>query len=617
MTHEVRVGQLVSVFGPGAIVDISEESFINCSIDLWHNPADRTTKRFEDVTLIRLAEELNVRRLWQPTTQKSRVNSSISSAAISSVKMCRFPQWMYCPTCRRMEQWKPYMEKRLGPDEAPYCKECSQSGRLSVLTPMPWVKVCEDGHMEEIDWNYLYHKGSNCTNKNPSSLRFESVEGGGTGFLGMRIVCEECYDEKERNHRTIRYFLQEIERQTCRGHQPWHRPNSAGDSCCRKYTMVQIGDSTTHYPIIQSAIDIPDGLDQSNAVENWDQWEILLKAVNLLKKFKQDWQKEEVELIQKCAQDMGVSEDHVIREIERTFDEPSAPRRQFVLKESQAERTLRLKSAEIPVLQEPERYRSSNFHGRRYTPSQDAFGEELIRLIDSISLIDRLREVRAFLGFRRLDPAGLMVSSSGLTDWLPAYEVYGEGIYINLNSDFLSAWESSLPCSAVNRVSDLNELLESTGLNERFPRVTPGFLAIHTFAHSLILQLCHDCGYPPESLRERIYVNQSSHGVLIYTADGDGQGTMGGLVKMGEEGLMGNVIAKALRKMSWCSSDPICMESTGQGLSGLNEAACHACSLLSETSCEFQNALLDRKMVVGSDEHEGLFSKALNEIGER
>jgi hypothetical protein len=89
-------------------------------------------------------------------------------------------------------------------------------------------------------------------------------------------------------------------------------------------------------------------------------------------------------------------------------------------------------------------------------------------------------------------------------------------------------------------------------------------------------------------------------GILIYTAAGDSEGTMGGLVKMGLPGLIEPVIARALQKAKWCSADPVCIESKGQGPDSCNLAACHSCALLPETSCEEQNRLLDRAVVIGT-----------------
>jgi hypothetical protein len=59
------------------------------------------------------------------------------------------------------------------------------------------------------------------------------------------------------------------------------------------------------------------------------------------------------------------------------------------------------------------------------------------------------------------------------------------------------------------------------------------------------------------------------------------------------------IVERAVRQASWCSSDPVCIESKGQGIFSLNLAACYACVLLPETSCEEFNKFLDRTMVVG------------------
>jgi hypothetical protein len=134
---------------------------------------------------------------------------------------------------------------------------------------------------------------------------------------------------------------------------------------------------------------------------------------------------------------------------------------------------------------------------------------------------------------------------------------------------------------------------------------------LHTLAHLLINQLSFDCGYGSASLRERIYCDaehpeRPMNGLLIYTASGDSEGTMGGLVRQGQPGRLENALTRALRQATWCSSDPICTESTGQGPDSCNLAACHSCALLPETSCEEGNRLLDRALVVGTAEQPAL-----------
>ena len=105
-------------------------------------------------------------------------------------------------------------------------------------------------------------------------------------------------------------------------------------------------------------------------------------------------------------------------------------------------------------------------------------------------------------------------------------------------------------------------------------------------------------------------------GLLIYTAAGDSEGTLGGLVRLGRSERLGPVMQRALGRASWCSADPVCSEQLGgQGSQRANLAACHACILLPETSCETINQGLDRAVVVGTpdDREVGLLAGLLSD----
>lgn len=231
---------------------------------------------------------------------------------------------------------------------------------------------------------------------------------------------------------------------------------------------------------------------------------------------------------------------------------------------------------------------------------------------DRISLLHKMRETRAFVGFSRLYPKddltplerwGLI--SSTQRKWLPATVVRGEGIFFKFSESRINSWlerQGTYHEGRISRINDsLNEMREHRHLAEVV--VSPKQLLIHTFAHLVINELVYECGYGSASLRERIYCSDGSNpmsGVLIYTAAGDSEGSMGGLVEMGTPGKLEKVIAKALERASWCSSDPLCIESKGQGPDNCNLAACHSCALIPETSCEEQNRLLDRGVVIGT-----------------
>jgi hypothetical protein len=95
-------------------------------------------------------------------------------------------------------------------------------------------------------------------------------------------------------------------------------------------------------------------------------------------------------------------------------------------------------------------------------------------------------------------------------------------------------------------------------------------------------------------------------GLLIYTAAGDSDGTLGGLVHLGKPEYLERTLEQAVENARWCSADPICMEMGshgGQGPDNCNLAACHNCGLVPETACEEFNRFLDRGLAVGNEDH--------------
>jgi hypothetical protein len=243
------------------------------------------------------------------------------------------------------------------------------------------------------------------------------------------------------------------------------------------------------------------------------------------------------------------------------------------------------------------------------------YAPEFSRFFSHVTLVHKLRETRVLTGFSRVyadadhDLASLQAKlrlNPSDEIWLPAYKVFGEGIFLTLNEDRLQKWEASLDVQ--NRVAPLlvRYLAMRQARHLRDRNIGPRFILLHTLAHLLINRLTYECGYSTASLRERLYVSQNPNapmaGILIYTAAGDSEGTLGGLVRMGRPVRLEPLLTRALAGAQWCSADPVCMEmgqSGGQGPDSLNLAACHGCCLVPETACEEFNRLLDRGLVIG------------------
>ena len=212
-------------------------------------------------------------------------------------------------------------------------------------------------------------------------------------------------------------------------------------------------------------------------------------------------------------------------------------------------------------------------------------------------------------GLTPMEKRALFISDRTL-DWLPAVIVRGEGIFFEFSSDALTEWYESNYRELEERESLLTaaKAQRERSSTDLIVPVTAKKVLIHTFAHVLINELIFHCGYGSASLRERIYCSDTTdpemNAVLIYTAAGDTEGSMGGLVNMGSSSRLPEVIENAIMRASWCSADPTCIESRGQGPRASESGGLSLLrSFLPETSCEEMNNSLDRAMLVGTLEN--------------
>jgi hypothetical protein len=263
--------------------------------------------------------------------------------------------------------------------------------------------------------------------------------------------------------------------------------------------------------------------------------------------------------------------------------------------------------------------------------ASDATGAEaaLAGLIDHVVMVERLREVRAFEGFHRVSPdePDNMIRSDGRRRgqpaklgklWHPAIEVFGEGIFLSLDERRVRQWEADP--GVQRRVDVLASLLEPPKMAPRFEhlvgaRLLPRFVLVHTLAHLMVRRLAFESGYGATALRDRIYAQNGSTsmcGLLVYTSSGDAEGTMGGLVRRGRRPDLARTLLETLADAAWCSSDPLCGEQRHSGSEGLSHAACHACTLVPETSCECGDHLLDRVLLIGGEGVPGFFQGVID-----
>jgi hypothetical protein len=591
----VRRAQTITPFGVGGIYDFGSESFVAMDTTKWKIKGD------PDVRLPRLERILKVQGFRAaPVAGQALFPGAYRSG--SPVPYLRFPSWLFCPNCRAMKQWFARMEKD---GEHPYCESC---GKKNHLVPMRFMAVCKGGHLADIPWGKWAHIGTRSNCNNPR-LEFKSDPKRGAGLQSLVVACLNCKSENDLERLPFKDSLAGVMK-GCKGTHPWQSGDLA-ESCDQLPQAVQRGSSNAYYPVVASAIDIRVGEKKESSVleliKIHPQWQPLFALKNLLKSYDDPYASA---FITPIIEDEKLKTLGVTAEIvwECLFD---TVQKKGALPPDNEDESLLIDEWKA-FINPPESLPGAEFIAEKANlddfitqlPDDELQSwTEFRRLIAQVTLAKKLRIVRALKGFTRLDPnyENLVTPSLGASvNWLPANEIYGEGIFIALDPKALDTWEKRLPDQVLAGMRSARNR-STLGF---LPEATDRFVLLHTLSHLLIRQLCFECGYSSSSLSERIYSDEKEEmaGILIYTASADSEGALGGLVREGSPDRLYSTFKTALFRSNWCSSDPICSEMEQQGVQGLNKSACHACTLVAETSCDHANSLLDRSVVIGTED---------------
>ena len=592
--HDLRLSETVSPFGVGSVVDIRGESLIAPDTSWWD-------KRFApEIHCDRLVERLGPSVLREAPTHADRAGKDTAG-----LLYWRFPTWRFCERCSKLSQ-------RTGKDRGRWTNKCDCGG---ALVPMRYVAVCEKGsHLQDIPWFMWAHRGRDSGVTEPvrfcrayKELRFVRSARHGEGLKSLRIECGGCKRSRPLSDLVTKESLTR-DGIRCKGVQPWQEP-LPGNACEYSLVAVQRGATGNYIADRISALDIPEETPSSVAAA------AAVRSHPDFGRVVADNGGPKAEIIAGwIADENGVSVQDVI-----DLAKAGLERSNDVLGDLKDDEW----AAFLKKLGQPGRDLSEgDFVVDAWRVDEGAgLPAALVDRLTAVGQVRRVREVRALKGFRRFSADADMVPADLSLDavrrpTLPAIEMYGEGIFIQFDERALAEWESRVEVQA--RANVLIRRRAATAWAQRLNVPEPRFLALHTVAHLLIRRLAYASGYSSASLQERIYAHTDrpdhTAGILIYTAAGDAQGTLGGLVRLGAPDKLVPLLLAALDDADVCSNDPVCIESDRRGSSSLNLSACHGCSLVSETSCETANRLLDRQMVLGGRDVPGLLEGVLDEV---
>ena len=626
-SHSVRAQQAVIQYGVGAVVDFPNQTLMTAAPEYWQQQVIQVHDE-------RLEKLLHVDYFGVPGGHDdSRYRQGVSYA--------RFPEWYFCPKCRKFQPIKKWVEeykskatqKQLD-DDPDMVKQLRCVTCKADLVVTRVVAACQYGHIDDFPWIDWVH----CQNINGGPkpvcsqprLSFKTSASSTEGLEGLRVICENCkaqatlkgafdvgkFEELETRYEGRYHFR-------CTGRHPW---KNSYEHCGRFPKILQRSSSSVYFPITASSLVIPPYSSLlTKRVENSVSFE---KQKTVIADLKKNLKNPDIvsayitgaldEYANEIALEIGVSAMQIRPILER----------KWTVKESEevySTASVKYRAEEYEALSGKIVIDSEDYGDFLREPTD--ISKYRIPYIKNVSLIHKVREVQALTGFSRIKPVEQgngMESDRAVsikqndTNWYPAYEVRGEGIFIEFDENAIQEW-ISLNKGLQRRTEIINDNYSKSYFGMTRPRkITPKFLLLHTISHLLIKQLSFECGYSIASLKERLYCSDQDDGytmagILIYTASGDSEGTMGGLVRQGRSDTFPGIYKKAMESAMSCSNDPVCSLSMGQGRDSLNLSACYSCSLIPETSCEEFNVFLDRSVVVGTygDRQLGFYSKQL------
>lgn len=591
---ELRPSQMVYSFGIGAIIDLPRIAVMVMGLDDWDVTYSReiVEERLLHAVRSELGSQVATMRT-PPLPEESPALSSVINRV--GVPVAAFPRWAVCPRCRYLgplSASNPLIQLKANPfrsERTAYVHaNCHPKFKDPEMVPVRFLLACKNGHLDDFPWHWFVHAG-------PSSCqgRLFLYEYGFGEVADITIKCEEC----GKSRRMADAFSGDLEF-VCSARRPHLRDR---ESDCKEHARpILLGASNSWFPVSLAALHLPTKTNRLAELveEHWGTLN-LISSKDILK-------------YERSRGRLPALDE---------FDEDSLWGAMEAQRAAPAYTSLNPSDVKTP---EWETFTSGHTTlGRDLQLQPVAPPDDYKSILRRVVLVEKLREAKALIGFTRIESPGEFSDVGEMPakqraplsrkdpTWVPATEVRGEGIFLEFDYDYIQAWAQKPAVQKRERFfEDAHKQWRlSRGLDpdKHFPGI--GYILIHSLSHALMRQLSIECGYSAASIRERLYwtgmdgVTQTMAGLLIYTAAPDSEGTLGGLVSLGNPKKLGEHLNQALEMIRLCASDPLCAEHTPlkDGLT-LHGAACHACLFSPETSCERSNKYLDRSLLVETTE---------------
>ncbi|HPZ09614.1 MAG TPA: DUF1998 domain-containing protein [Candidatus Eremiobacteraeota bacterium] len=593
---EIRPSQFLFTFGVGALIDLPHLSVIVTGLDRWNTQMAVTVPEERLLALVRKRLGHQVGQLLSPPIPEESDGPPVplKESNFTGIPVSVFPEWMLCTHCRSLipvsSGLLDFKSDAVRVDKNRYVHKNCNAKKPPQVVPVRFLVACKKGHLDDFPWvEFVHTRHHDCQGR----LKFKE-RGTDAGGIDLYVECEECGDIRN----MVEVFSKDKSNTVlgkCKGKHPHLKIE---ENCDEPLTSLVLGASNSWFPLLLSVLSVPTSDDELVEMIN-KYWQNYFYDVDRPEVIKFVLKTEALKRLNKYTTD------EIWHAIEWKRNNLSGSN----------EEISDIKGPEWKLLTNP----SSVVNNKDLQLKEVNPPERYKKYFSRVVLVERLREVRALIGFTRVEAPGDLSDSDEFNydnvaplsrakpAWVPAVEIRGEGIFIQFDEKVIQDWlnlESVKKRDQEFLFSHIKwrEVRKIEPKEEGYPAIR--YILLHTFAHALMRQLSIECGYSSASIRERIYSLTEDDprgpraGILIYTSTPDSEGTLGGLVSLGNPGTLGRHIEDALESARLCSSDPICSEhSPGQDGKTLHGSACHACLFSPEPSCERGNKYLDRALL--------------------
>lgn len=593
---KIRQSQLVTTFGPGAMVDLVDRSIIIGGLEHWGYGKDGYLA----------LDDPRLRRALLPRLEKLDPELTLARDGYFrlppegdgrdpfpgvGIRALEFPKWFVCHGCRRLARATDGFENKNGR----YRHECGKN-RWSSAVPVRFVVACKRGHISDFPWvsfAHLERKEGVC-----DRAELYLIERSLGDIATIFVECRNCDQRVSMSKATVLPYA-------CNGDRPWLGGAAVNEKCDQKSEMLVRTASHAYFAQVVSALRLPDPEPDPIRLRlrNPEVWKVVqhLNNTQILGVMIAS-----LPYIQSALGEFPLDQIMAAIEAEHASTRESAER---PLRSAEYERLSTAPIEQPGVVPD----QNAQFAAYRVPPGKI----DLPAGVRGLVVVPSLREIRVQMSFSRFDsvnpnfqgefdPDELGIKPAVLTlpggneKWLPAAEVRGEGIFIELDLLAVQRWEKS---PAVAARATMLEAAFKTDNKGEFPGVR--FYLLHSLAHLLLTAVSLECGYAASAIRERIYCGRAEEdgpdmaAIMLMTGTTGSEGTLGGLVEEGRR--LRHHLREAWELGRLCSNDPVCAAHNPISPSSdrrTEGAACHGCLYIAECSCERFNRFLDRALVV-------------------